>query len=458
MRIAVAVAASLLALPSAAEDLQSVAERGAVEIATALRRAPTVKRIAMLPFTDGGAAKGAGAAAESIVAARLARAGVADVVDREKLTAILGEQKLQAMLGSGKTGPDPQLLDRSGAQAVLTGQLSDAGDRALLQLRLVSATGAVLGQFHGTADLPGRETARTSPRAPESIDVAMRRLTDGLAAGFARMPGSSRYRRLAVLTFGETGPEAQRQRLGQIVTAEVATGLRRDHGLLLVERAKLNEVMSELKLQQMATPTSSQAGQIGNLAEAQALVIGQVNEVGDRFLVNARIVATESGETLSAESTTVSSTGMVAFAKDAVVLRSRSDALFRSLLLPGLGQLYNRQPVKGWFFLGTEVALLGSALAFHVAGNREYARYQDVGPAPGTSPSQEASHLYDVASQRYRTRDYLLVGAAVVWAANAVDAWVSGVDGEKLLSGSAAVIPTVVPVDGGALAVASVRF
>src|SRR6266568_3558122 len=458
MRIAAAIAAALLALPCAAEELQAVAERGAAEITAALQRSPAVKRVAVLPFTESGAVKGLGAAAESLVATRLSKAGVAEVVDRAKLAAILGEQKLQSMLGSGKGAPDPALMDRAGAQAVLSGQLSDAGERAMLQLKLVSATGATIAQFHGTADLPGRSAAKPKPNpgAADSIDVAMRRLSDGLAAGFAHMPGSSRYKRLAVLTFAETGDQAQKQKIGQIVTAEVATNLKRDHGLLLVERTRLNEVMGELKLQQMASPSSSEAAQLGKLAEAQALVLGQVNEVGDRFLVNARIVATETGETLAAESSSVSSAGMVSFAKDAVVLRSKSDALFRSLLFPGLGQLYNRQPAKGWAFLGTEVALLGTALGFHLAGSKAYTQYQDVGPAPGQSPSAEASQLYDLSASRYRTRDDLLIAAGAVWIVNVVDAYVSGVDGEKLLSGGSSA--AVVPVDGGALAVASLRF
>jgi TolB-like protein len=454
MRTFAAAAAALLALPCAAEELQAVAERGASEIAAALQRAPTVKRIAVLPFGETAGTKGLGTAAESVVTNRLSRAGAAEVMDRAKLSAVLGEQKLQSMLGSGKGAPDPALVDKAGAQAVLSGQVTDAGDRAMLQLKLVSAQGATLAQYHGTADLPGRATAKATG-APETIDVAMRRLSDGLAAGFARMPGSSRYKRLAVLTFGETGEQAQKQKLGSVVTAEVATNLKRDHGLLLVERTKLTEVMGEVKLQQMASPSSTEAAQLGKLAEAQALVLGQVNEVGDRYLVNARIVATETGETLAAESAAVAAPGMSAFAKDAVVLRSKSDAMLRSLAFPGLGQFYNRQPVKGWAFLGTEVALLGTALGYHVAGNKAYSQYQSVGPGAGGSPSAEASSLYDTASSRYRTRDALLIAAGAVWVVNVVDAYVSGVDGETLMGGASA---AVVPAPGGALAMAMLRF
>ncbi len=454
MRFAAVLAASLFALPSAAEELEAVVDRGAAQIAAALQRTPAVKRIALPPLAESGGASGLAPTVEALLATRLSKLGV-DVADRAKLGAVLGEQKLAAMLGGGKGAPDPAAIERAGVQAVLAGSLSDSAGKVLVQLRLTAASGPVLVQFLGTGDHPQKSAARG---APEAIDVAMRRLGDGLAMGFAQMPGSARYRRIAVLTFAETGAEAQKRKIGQVVTAELATDLRRDHAFLLVERARLAEVLGELKLQQMvATPSSAQAGQIGKMADAQALVIGQVSEVGDRFLVNGRIVATETGETLAAESVSVGAAGMVAFASDAVVLRSRSDATFRSLLVPGLGQFYNRQPVKGWLFLGAEVALLGSAVAFHLSGASAYSDYRNVAPASGTSASAEAERLYDVAASRYRTRDVLLVCAGAVWAVNVVDAWVSGVDGQQLLSGGPARV-AVVPAAGGGMAVASVRF
>jgi hypothetical protein len=221
-------------------------------------------------------------------------------------------------------------------------------------------------------------------------------------------------------------------------------------------------VLGELKVRQMLAVDAAQAGEIGRMADAQALVLGQVSEAGDRFLVNARIVATETGESLAAESASVAAAGMVAFASDAVVLRSRSDALFRSLLLPGLGQFYNRQPVKGWVVIGAEAAILGTALGYHLAGAAAYDDYRGVKPAPGgVSTSAEAQRLYDLSASRYRTRNALLVAGGVVWIANVVDAWLSGVDGQELLSGgtaAAAVEPAVSPLAGGLAASITLRY
>jgi TolB-like protein len=465
MRLALRIAAFAClaaATPAgAADDLDAAAGHAGDELAAALQRSPeraSIHRIAVAPFAESGPAlKGLGRSVEEAAAARLAAGAGVEVMDRAKLAAVVGEQKLAAMLGSRRAGGE-DLAGLAGAQAVLSGEIQDAGDRTVLLLRLTAAGGQVVGTSRREAALPGR--ARGSGRGSvESADivVAMRKLADGLASGFGRLPGSAKYRRLAVLSFGEVGAEAKNRQVGAIVTAEIATNLRRDHGLLLVERAKLTEVLGELKLQQALAMDAAQAGQIGKMADAQALVIGSVSEAGDRFLVNARIVATQTGETLAAESQSVAAAGMISLASDAVVLRSRSGAVFRSILVPGFGQFYNRQPVKAWMFIGAEVGLLGSALAFHLSGSAAYDDYRSVSRASGPNPSAEATRLYDDAASRWRTRNWLLAGAAAVWALNVADAWLAGVDGESLLGGPAAGV-AVAPSPGGALAVARLRF
>jgi TolB-like protein len=376
-------------------------------------------------------------------------------VDAQALRGILGETKLQAMTG-GVKADDTAALARAG-QAAVTGTVSTEGERLKLSVRLVLLpSGKVVGQAQAYADgaaqppLPPPPVPRAGAADSPRIEVAIRKLADGLAAGFARMPGNMRYKRLAVLPFGETGERAQKQKLGLIVAAELATDLKRDHGLLLVEREKLGQVLGEMKLQQMVSPDPATASKIGQIAEAQALVVGSISEAGDRFLVNARIVATETGESLAAESASVPAAGMVAMASDAVVLRSRGDAAFRSLIVPGLGQAYNRQPAKAWAFAGAAVALAGGAVAFHVIGTDKQKQYQDA------TTSEDAARLYDDTQAAFRTRNWLLVGLGTVWAVNVLDAYLSGVDGKAALEGGLAVAPVATP-DGGGLLVAG-RF
>lgn len=416
-----------------AEDLASASRKAADALATGLMSSPeggSIRKVAVLPFTEGTGVSGAGRSVADLLGARLAQVARVSVVDSEALRSVLGEQRLQAMLGSGRTD-DPELASKAGAQAVVTGSVDPDGQRLRITARIsLVAGGKLLGSAQATADAPARGG---SAAESGSIEVAMRRLADGLAGGFAKLPGSGRYRRLAVLTFGEVGERAQKKKLGTIVTAEIATNLRRDHGLFLVERARLGELLSEMRLQEMTSVDPAQASRIGQMADAQALVMGSVAEAGDRYLVTARIVATQTGEALAAESITVPEAGMTAIASDAVVLRSRGDALMRSLLFPGLGQNYNRQPVKAIAFATAEVALLGSAVAFHLSGTSAWNDYKAI--EGGAGASAEATRLYDQASSRFRTRNWLLVGGGTVWIAGLVDAWISGVDGEALLGG-----------------------
>jgi TolB-like protein len=312
---------------------------------------------------------------------------------------------------------------------------------------------ATMALIHGEAALAQAETPRAAPAsvaAPGSVEIAIRRLSDGLAAGFARLPGNTRYRRLAVLVFSEVGEQTQKRKLGTIVAAEVATVLRRDHGLLLVEREKLGQVLGELKLQEMLSVDASQASRIGQMADAQALVVGSVAETGDRYLVTARIVSTQTGESLAAESASIPEAALVAVASDAVVLRSRGDAALRSLLVPGMGQFYNRQPTKGWIFAGLALGLAGGAVGCQLAGSSAQSSY-----GTATNPT-DAEKYYGQAADLYRARDWLLVGLAVTWAVNVVDAYLSGVDGKAMLGGGVALTPA--PLQGGGGLVLAARF
>lgn len=437
--------AAVAALPVwAADDLAAASTSAGRELADGLRKSderPPIAVVAVQAFTEPASAPGQGANAADLVAASLAGSSKLKLLDRAKTAALAAEARVKAAAGGGN---EAELGRRAGAQALLVGALLDSADGFILQARLISvATGKVLASARRSAKvaqasaLPAAQAGKVES---QSIEVAMRKLSDSLAEGFARLPGNARYRRLAVVPFSEVGEQAQKRHIGTIVAAEVATDLKRDHNLLLVERQKLTEVMGELRLQQSGAVDPASAAQLGQIADAQALVIGSASDLGDHYLVNARVVATETGETLSAGSASVSAAGMISLASDAVVLRSKKDAVFRSLLIPGWGQIYNRQPVKGFAIMGCEVALFGAALAFHFAGQKAYDDYQGKTSAGdlGSSPTAEAQRLYDLSVTRYGYRNIALYTAAGLWLVNLIDAYVSGVDGDTLLGGSVA--------------------
>lgn len=279
--------------------------------------------------------------------------------------------------------------------------------------------------------------AAARPVPPARVEVAVRRIADQLASGYAKRP-SSRYERVAVIDLSETGPGAKERSLGKVVAAELATALRRDHGWLLVERSRIGAVLSELKLAEMGV-IEKRVQDVGQLADAQALLIGSVSEAGDRYLVSVRLVSVDRGEALAAASEAIQAASLVALSSDAVVLRSRGDAVYRSALIPGWGQAYNRQPAKAALFGGGVALLLGGALGFQLAGMKAEDDYDRrvTASALGGDPLLAASELRETAETRYAWRSYLLAGAAGLWLLNVGDAWFGGTDGEGMVLGVA---------------------
>lgn len=409
-----------------------------------------VKAIALSAFVEGpGVEAGAGARAADAVGRGLLAAGVS-VKSRDAVAAAVGEQKLAAAQGDEKALGALQKV--VAASAVLTGGVNAGGGTLELTAKVIDAEkGVVLATDNAKADAPpvvvasvqkgegeAREPAPVEAVSGATVEVALRRLADRLASSLQRsLPEQGRYSRIAISTFSETGTMTSEKQLGKLVPSELSTYLVRDHGFLLVERAQLTAVLAEAKLGALGFVEESEAPQLGKLAGAQAVIIGQVSEAGDRFLVSARVVETETGRILAAENGSVPAAGLVALSSDAVVLRSTTDAVYRSLLLPGWGQFYNREPVKGAVFASAEVAALGSALAFHLLGSTAESEYADATPESlGVSPAEasaEAVSLRETAESRYQTRNVLLAVAGGLWAYNVLDAWMNGVDGEAMI-------------------------
>lgn len=450
------LAALLAATPAArAEEIDAAARRVAGALADALskRGAAAPGTVAVPPARETQVAQqaGAGRAFTQALAGELARTGKLKVREWELLDKAQREKTLQALAGGGLSVPPlPEV------QAVVVTEASGGGDGPVrVQVRVVAMpAGNVLASETARLDVgkAGAATARS-----ESVDVVIRRLSDMLSAGLGKLPGAGRYQRLAVLPFVDVGPEAKKRELGAIVTAELSTDLRQYHGLLLVERERLGAILSEVKLGEMGLVDPKDAPKVGKLADAQALVVGSVADAGDRFLVNARIITTETGEALASASEVVSAGSLIAFSSESVALRTRADAAYRSLVAPGWGQVYNRQPVKGAIFGTAAVLTAGLAVGYHVkATNLEQDYKSKVTPGQlGSDPAGAAAALRSDANQAYQTRNAFLYGAAAVWVVAVADAYLFGVDGERVAQGLA-LAPS--PADAGLGVALAYRF
>jgi TolB-like protein len=106
---------------------------------------------------------------------------------------------------------------------------------------------------------------------------------------------------IAVLDFGTDQKDLART--GQEVTERLVAGLSTVPNLILVERARLDEVLSEMEFGISGTVSPDSAATIGHLVGAKALVTGRMFRSGDDLVAIARMIGTETGR-VYAESAT----------------------------------------------------------------------------------------------------------------------------------------------------------
>ncbi|WP_245771988.1 hypothetical protein [Rhodothermus profundi] len=94
----------------------------------------------------------------------------------------------------------------------------------------------------------------------------------------------------------------------------------------------------------------------------------------------------------------------------------RPAAALRSLLVPGWGQRYKGQRLKGWLLTGSWGLLLGSSLTAHLQYERAHNRYRRA-----TNPD-DIEKRYQTANRWFKIRNGLLMGLGAVWAYSYLDA------------------------------------
>ena len=361
------------------------------------------------------------------------------LIERSSVKAALEE----AALIQGATDKSlTEVAGAFGADVMVTGSIDTIGNSYSAHVRAVAVSNAaLLAAVKVTFTIAGEAVAMEA----RSLESQLRRLGDRLAEGLQRLDGDLRYQRVAVLPFDEQGSTTKDRELGLLVSAELTTVLRRDHGIMLIERSQLGAVLEEMALGQTGVVEPTKAVEVGKLAGAQGLVIGSVAEAGDRYLVNARVVAADSGEVIFADAVPLPAADLISLSSEAVVLRSRTGALYRSLLLPGWGQIYNRQPIKGGIFVGAEVAAIATAAAFHIRGVDWEGKYDDLGAG---APIAMFDRRRERAETAYMWRNICIYLAIGIHVANVLDALISGRSYDPALLDPASQAVSLTPFGG----------
>lgn len=393
-------------------------ERLAVDAAVdeVMRGAVEVVRVALVPVRDDDEARAR--RVETALLRALLERQREEVVTPSRIRAVLQD----ALETAVKTG-EMKVFGALAADHALLSEVSDAGGERTVQLRLIDVeTGLVVGQSE--AKLPGE--ARSSRARAQTVRGAVSGLVDDLVIAIEAMPGEIRYQRVAVLPpVAETEP-AKKARLDRFVQAQLTKGLR-ERGFLVVERAQLDKALAQMALG--AELGEDDAPEVGKLLDAQALVFGTLAETGPAFRISVRAVSTQTAEVLGAFDAEIPREGLLSLASDAIETRTPEEAVFRSLIAPGWGQLYNRRPGKGLLFAGLGYGAAFTTVGLGIAAAVSFGLYSGYRPADGTPDAEVPKQVQGL---RQQTNAFLMATAiagvltGAVWAAGVADAYLDG--------------------------------
>ncbi len=263
------------------------------------------------------------------------------------------------------------------------------------------------------------EVIKLTPK-DDTVTGATAALAELLAESFKKRRRATAFYRVAVPRFCELGGDTAEHHLGEVVAELVAAKLAERPPFVVVERERLKDIMREHRLKDLGMLDEGSTAEFGKLLGAQGIISGSLAAVGPRYILVVRQVDTETGRVDAAAEVAIERAGLVALSSDAVVLRSTEGALFRSALVPGWGQFYNREAAKGTAFLAAGLGALGTAAGFFVASKSAESDYESNTAA--SVPSRE------LANERLRVANIGLIVYGVVWAASLLDAYLTGED------------------------------
>jgi len=123
----------------------------------------------------------------------------------------------------------------------------------------------------------------------------------GGAAVEAAPPKPDAPKAVAVLYFDNTGDDRSMDMLRKGLAQMMISGLVDTPGLKVIERQRLQEVLGELKLNESKFIDKASAQKVGKLLGARMLVMGAYFEMMGTFRIDARVVATETGEIVASK-------------------------------------------------------------------------------------------------------------------------------------------------------------
>lgn len=131
----------------------------------------------------------------------------------------------------------------------------------------------------------------------------------------------------------------------------------------LVDRTEFQKVLEEIEFSQTDIVDETKVIEMGKILSAPYILTGSVLKSFGMYRIVAKIIRTETTGIVSSASMTVNSSQFDNFAKDLLSEKNRiTSSLFRSTILPGWGQLYSDQNIRGVISMTAGLGMLGGSI------------------------------------------------------------------------------------------------
>lgn len=379
------------------------------------------------------------------------------LIERKAVEKIMQEQGFQQ---SGCTNDEcaaevGQLL---GVQFMISGTIGKVGKTYTIDCKMFSVeTGETVraknASFEG--DISGLLT---------EMQILAWEITGLEAPGNLKLKraGKDAQTTVAVMDFEGRGITMQE---AKTLTDRFTTSLSSTEKVVLVERGTMNDVLEEQGFSAGECASDECAAEVGAMLGVEFMISGAIGKLGNAYTIDAKMFSVATGAAESMKSITYSGAveGLIVeieiLAWDILGLdipralkkrrnqgipdysaaagpkrKTKGGALFRSIVVPGFGQLYSGRKMSGFGFMLLEAGLIGMA----AKSNSDYATFQSEFDAQlanynaATVPEEIAS--YKVLVDQARTdmngaNDQLVLfssAAAGVWVVNALHAFLTG--------------------------------
>lgn len=244
---------------------------------------------------------------------------------------------------------------------------------------------------------------------------------------------------IVVLPFADSTSEAGQ---GIVVAEYIINSLAERENITLVDRTQFSVIVSELNLatSDLVTGFTLEAGKI---KAADYIIGGVVSQGFGMYQISAKVISTETTEIIGSAVTSIPTSQFLQFSEELMKEKNYvAGAIFRSTLIPGWGQFYTDQPVRGVISLSAGVSSLVFLVASGIRTNQKWNDYENIYFLYTSDQGKElypSEDLYQYArtsaySDYENSRSSTVVAGIVVvsvWSLNIIDAAIAGKQAEK---------------------------